>query len=76
MRRKRNLRIFQTTNCGEIKDEKTSTLFRRIIFGANNITELNNLIYTGAKLVDEKVVFPLKNKIKMAKPRLEIRLET
>ena len=41
----------------------------------NSITELNNLIYTGAKLVGGKVEFPLKNKIRKSKPGWEIRLE-
>ena len=42
----------------------------------NNITELKNLIYAGAKLVCEKVGFPLENKNKIAKPWCKIRLET
>ena len=42
----------------------------------NNDTDLNNLIYAGAKLVCGKVGALLKNKNKMAKPGWEIRLET
>ena len=42
----------------------------------NNITELNELIYAGAKLVCEKIGIPSKSTKKKSKPRWEIRLET
>ena len=42
----------------------------------NNITELNELIYAGAKSVCEKIGIPLKNTKKQSKPGWEIRLET
>ena len=42
----------------------------------NNITELNELIYAGAKLVCEKVGIPSKSTKKLSKPGWEIRLET
>ena len=42
----------------------------------NTITELNELIYAGAKLVWEKIGIPSKNTKKKSKPGWEIRLET
>ena len=42
----------------------------------NNITELNELIYVGAKLVCEKIGIPSKSRKKHSKPGCEIRLET
>ena len=42
----------------------------------NNITELNKLIYAGAKLVCEKIGIPRKCTKKESKPGWEIRLET
>ena len=42
----------------------------------NNITELNELIYAGAKLVCEKIGIPSKSAKKQSKPGWEIRLET
>ena len=42
----------------------------------NNISELNDLIYTGAKLVCEKIAVPSKSMKKQSKPGLEIRQET
>ena len=41
-----------------------------------NITELNELIYAGAKLVCEKIRVPLKSMNKKSKPGWEIQLET
>ena len=42
----------------------------------NNKTELNELIYAGAKLVCEKIRIPLKITKKKSKPGWELRLET
>ena len=42
----------------------------------NNISELNELIYAGAKLVCEKIVIPSKSMKKKSKPAWEIRLKT
>ena len=42
----------------------------------NNITELNELIYAGAKLVCEKIGIPSKNMKEKSKPWWEFRLET
>ena len=42
----------------------------------NNITELNELIYAGAKLVCENIGIPSKSKKKQQKPGWEIRLES
>ena len=42
----------------------------------NNITELNELIYAGAKLVCEKIGIPSKSTKKKSKPGWGIRLET
>ena len=53
--------------------EKINNLLTNIL--KNNIADLNNLIYAGAKLVCEKVGLFLKNKNKMAKLGWEIRLE-
>ena len=41
-----------------------------------NITELNELIFTGAKLVCEQIGVPLKNRNCKSKPEWEIQLET
>ena len=41
----------------------------------NNITELNELIYTAAKLVCEKIRIPSKSTTKQSKPEWEIWLE-
>ena len=41
-----------------------------------NISELNELIYAGAKLVGEKIGIPLKSTNKKSKPGWEIQLET
>ena len=46
------------------------------IISTKNITELNELIFAGAKLVCEKVRAPLKSTNKKSKPGWEIRLET
>ena len=45
-------------------------------FPTNNITELNELIYAGAKLVCEKIGIPSKSMKEKSKPGWEIRLET
>ena len=42
----------------------------------NNITELNELIYAGAKLVCENIGIPSKSSKKQQKPGWEIRLES
>ena len=42
----------------------------------NNITELNELIYAGTKLISEKIGIPSKSTKKKSKPGCEIRLET
>ena len=42
----------------------------------NNLTELNNLIYTGVKLVCEKIGIPSKSTKEKSKPAWEFRLET
>ena len=42
----------------------------------NNISELNYLIYAGAKLVCEKIGVPSKSTKKQSKPGWEVRLET
>ena len=42
----------------------------------NNITELNELIYAGAKLECENIGIPSKNTKKQSKPGWEIQLET
>ena len=42
----------------------------------NDITELNELIYAGAKLVCEKTGIPSKSTKEKSKPGWELRLET
>ena len=42
----------------------------------NNITELNDLIYEGAKLVCEKIGVPSESTKKQSKPGWQVRLET
>ena len=42
----------------------------------NNITDLNELIYAGEKLVYENIGIPSKNMKEKSKPRWEFRLET
>ena len=42
----------------------------------NNITELNDLIYVGAKLVCENIGIPSKSTKKRQKPEWEFRLES
>ena len=42
----------------------------------NNITELNELIYAGAKLVCKKIGIPSKSTKTQSKPGWKIRLET
>ena len=45
------------------------------IYQQKNITELNELIYVGAKIVSEKIGVPLKSIQKKSKPGSQIRLE-
>ena len=42
---------------------------------AGNITDLNELIYAGAKLVCDEIGIPLRNTNRNTKPGCEIRLE-
>ena len=58
----------------KIEMEKISYILPYI--PTNNITELNELIYAGAKLVCEKIGITSKSTKKQLKPLLEIRLET
>ena len=46
------------------------------VLATNNITELNELIYTGAKLVCEKIRIPSKSTKGKSKPEWEFRQET
>ena len=54
--------------------EKINQILQYLL--TNNITELNELIYAGAKLVYEKIGIPSKSTKKKSKPGWEIRLET
>ena len=49
---------------------------RLINIATNDITEWNDLIYTNAELVFEKIRVPLKNTSRNSKPRWELRLES
>ena len=53
--------------------EKINDLLTNI--SSNNITELNDQIYTGTKLVCGKIRVLPKNTIRESKPRWEIKLE-
>ena len=54
--------------------EKVNNLLTNI--PTNDITEWNDLIYTGAKLVCEKIGAPLKTKDRKSKPGRELRIES
>ena len=54
--------------------QKVNVLLTNI--STNNITELNDLIYTGAKFVCTKIGVPLKTTDRKSKPGWEIRLES
>ena len=57
----------------KIETEKINQILTYI--QTKNITELNELIYAGAKLVCENIGLPLKSTNKKSKPGWEIRLE-
>ena len=59
----------------KVKTEPKNKLWKHI--PADNITELNDLIYVGAKLVTDKIVIPLRNpnRNNKKKPWWEISLE-
>ena len=59
-----------------VKAETNKVNQVRTYISTNNITELNELIYAGAKLVCEKIGIPSKNTKKKSKPGWEFRLET
>ena len=56
------------------KTEKVNDLLTNI--STNDVNELNDSIYTGAKLVYEKIRGPLKTTIRKSKPGWEHRLES
>ena len=66
--RNQNKRIFRS------ETEKVNDLL--INSPTNNITELNDLIYAGAKLVCEKIGVPLKTTDRKSKPGWEFRFES
>ena len=59
-----------------LKIEKNKTNHILPYIPTNNITELNELIYAGAKLVCENIGIPSKSTKKQQKPGWEIRLES
>ena len=59
-----------------VKAETNKVNQVRICISTNNITELNELIYAGAKLVCEKIGIPSKIPKEKSKPGWEFRLET
>ena len=59
-----------------VKSETEKVNNLRTNITTNNITELNDLIYVGAKLVCEKVRIPLKTTDRKSKPGWELRLES
>ena len=58
----------------KVETNKTNQILPYI--PTNNISELNELIYVGAKLVCEKIGIPSKSMKKQSKLGWEIRLET
>ena len=72
--KKTNLPSIRIQDWRTFKSESGNDLLTNI--PTNNITELNDLINTGAKLVCEKIGVLLKTTDKISKPVLEIRLET
>ena len=58
----------------KIEKEKINQILPRI--ATNNVTELNELTYSGAKLIFEKIGSSSKSTKKNSKPRWEIRQET
>ena len=59
-----------------VKAEKNKVNQLLTYISTNNITELNELIYAGAKLVFEKMRIPSKSRKEKLKPGWEFRLET
>ena len=57
----------------KLRTEKVNKLLKNI--ASNNITELNDLIYIGAKLVSDKIVIPPRNPKRNTKADCEIRRE-
>ena len=57
----------------KIETETVNDLLTNI--PTNSITELNDLIYVGAKLICEKIGVPLKTTDRKSKPGWELRLE-
>ena len=62
--------------CKALKIEKNEINHMLPYIPLNNITELNELIYAGAKLVCEKIGIPSKRTKKPSRAGWEIRLET
>ena len=67
----RNWRIVKASTCQHLKHNQVQTCI-----STNNITELNELIYEGARLVCEKTGIPSKITKEKSKPGLEFRLKT
>ena len=61
-----------------LKTKKQKNRINQILpcISTNNISELNDLIYVGARLVCEKIGVPSKSTKKHSKPGWEVRLET
>ena len=74
--KKTSLPSFMSQNWRTVRSEaeKVKDLLKNI--STNDITELNDLIYTGAKLVCEKIGFPLKTTNRKSKPEWEHRIES
>ena len=74
LKRKPHCLLSGTKTGGQSKTEKLNDLLTNI--PTNDFTELNDIIYAGAKLVSEKIEVPLKTTDRNTKPGLELRLES
>ena len=74
--KKTTLSSLRSKDWGTVKSEteKVNDLLKNI--PTKNITELNDLIYSGAKLVFEKIEVPLETTNKKSKPVWELRLKS
>ena len=68
--------ILRNKECRTVKTETNKINQVLPYISTNDITELDKLIYAGAKFVSEKIGIPSKSTKEKSKPGWEIRLET
>ena len=73
---KSTLPLLRNVEWRTLKIEKEKNKSTTNIYTNNNIIELSEPIYSGVKLVREKIGVPLKSISQKSKPTREIRLET